>query len=370
MMSVTKESERSTAPNARSGPDGAGDASTRSETAIFGEVTRNDVVESVHRGRVAVVARDGSLVAFAGNPAQVAYFRSSAKPFQAVPLVESGAADAFGFGTRELALACSSHDSTPDHQRGVFRMLEMSGLHDDDLRCGISPIADEQEQARAVLGLVWPSQVQCECSGEHAGMVAATKHLGYTLDDYVARNHPLQQRILEIIATVLGMSADEIALGTDGCSIPTFAAPIHRFALAYAVLAAPNGGPPAIPAELATALNRLREAMLAHPVLVGNDGGLDTDIMKFSNGRVVAKLGAEGLLCLAVPERGLGIAISAEDGQQRGLGPAAVAILQQLGLADDAMTEALRERYAGPVPNFKGVSVGEIRPKLTLEFTQ
>jgi L-asparaginase II len=353
---------------ARSGPDAASDAKPRSESAILAEITRSDVVESVHRGRVAVVARNGSLLASAGDPSEAAYFRSSAKPFQAVPLVESGAADAFGFGTRELALACSSHDSTPDHQRGVTRMLEMCGLREADLRCGISPIADEQEQARSVLGLVWPSQVQCECSGEHAGMLAATKHLGYELDDYVAREHPLQRRILEIVATVLGMREDDIAIGTDGCSIPTFAAPLQRFAWAYAVLAAPHGDPP-IPASLATALDRLRDAMLAHPVLVGNDGVLDTDIMQFSGGKVVAKLGAEGLLCLAVPERGLGIAISTEDGMPRGLGPAAIATLQQLGLADDTMIAALRERHAGPVPSFKGKPVGEIRPRLTLEFT-
>ena len=339
------------------------------ETAIFAEVTRGEVIESVHRGRVAVIARDGSLRACAGAPARVAYFRSAAKPFQAVPLVESGAADAFGFGTRELALACSSHDSTPEHQRGVARMLERCGLHEDDLRCGISPIADEQEQARAVLGLVWPSQLQCECSGEHAGMLAACKHLGYELDDYVARDHPLQRRNLEILATVLGMEEADIVIGTDGCSIPTFAAPLHRFAWAYAILAAPHAGPQAIPASLASALDRLRDAMVRHPVLVGNDGVLDTDIMQLSGGRIVAKLGAEGLLCLAVPEQGIGIAIATEDGMPRGLGPAAIATLRQLELADTAMLEALRERHAGPIPSFKGRAVGEIRPALTLEYT-
>jgi L-asparaginase II len=249
-------------------------------------------------------------------------------------------------------------------------MLEMCGLREDDLRCGISPIADEQEQARAALGLVWPSQLQCECSGEHAGMLAACKHQGHELDDYVARDHPLQRRILQIIAMVLGMPEDDIPIGTDGCSIPTFAAPIDRFAWAYALLAAPRDGPEAIPAEIAVVLDRLREAMLAHPVLVGNDGVLDTDIMQYSGGRVVAKLGAEGLLCLAVPERGLGIAITTEDGMPRGLGPAAIATLQQLKLVDAAAIEGLRERHAGPVPSFKGEPVGECRPRLTLEFTQ
>jgi L-asparaginase II len=149
-----------------------------------------------------------------------------------------------------------------------------------------------------------------------------------------------------------------------------FAAPLHRIAWAYALLAAPDGDPPALPVSLATALVRLREAMLAHPVLVGNDGVLDFDIMRYSGGRIVAKLGAEGLLCLAAPERGPGIASASADGVPRGLGPAAIAVLQQLDLADAAMTEALRERHAEPVPSFKGAPVGEIRPRLTLHFAQ
>ena len=344
------------------------DAGREEAVAVIAEVTRGDVVESRHRGSVVVVDTGGAVVASAGDIDRLAYFRSSAKPFQAIPLVESGAADAFGFTERELALACSSHDATPDHQRGVARMLGKIGLHEEDLRCGISPPVDEQELARSVLGLVWPSQVQCECSGEHAGMLAACKHLGYPLDTYVERDHPLQRRILEIIATVLGMDEDAVILGTDGCSIPTFAAPIRSFAIAYAKLATPRrtslGNEPA----LVEAIDRLRAAMVAYPVMIGNEGVLDTDIMQFSDGRIVAKLGAEGLLCLAVPDRGFGIAIASEDGMPRGLGPAAIATLEQLELIDSETLCALRERYAGAVPNFKGEPVGAVRPVLQLQF--
>ena len=336
--------------------------------AVLAEVTRGDVVESVHRGVVVVVDIDGNVVASAGNVDQLAYFRSAAKPFQAIPVIESGAAETFGFTERELALSCSSHDSTPDHQRGVARMLEKIGLHDEDLRCGISPPVDEQELARSVLGLVWPSQVQCECSGEHAGMLAACKQLGYPLDTYVERDHPLQRRILEIIATVLGMTEDEVILGTDGCSIPTFAAPMRRFAFAYATLATPRRSAIKNDSALVDAIDRLRAAMLAYPVMIGNQGVLDTEIMQFTDGRIVAKLGAEGLLCLAAPERGLGIAIASDDGMQRGLGPAAIGTLEQLGLVDEAMLCALRERYAGAVPSFKGEPVGAVRPALQLQF--
>ena len=341
----------------------------REETAaVLAEVTRGDVVESFHRGVVVAVDVDGNVVASAGNVDQLAYFRSAAKPFQAVPVVESGAAEAFGLTERELALSCSSHDSTPDHQRGVARMLEKIGLHDEDLRCGISPPADEQELARSVLGLVWPSQVQCECSGEHAGMLAACKQLGYPLETYVERDHPLQRRILEIVATVLGMDEDELILGTDGCSIPTFAAPLRRFAFAYATLASPQKSPVRNDPVLVGAIDRLRAAMVAYPVMIGNEGVLDTEIMQATGGQIVAKLGAEGLLCLAAPERGLGIAIASDDGMPRGLGPAASGVLEQLDLVDDGMLCSLREQFAGPVPSFKGEPVGAVRPALRLQF--
>jgi L-asparaginase II len=336
--------------------------------AVLAEVTRGDVVESVHRGAVVVIDMEGNLVASAGNADQLTYFRSAAKPFQAIPVVESGAAEAFGFTERELALCCSSHDSTPDHQRGVARMLEKIGVHEDDLRCGISPIADEQEQARSVLGLVWPSQLQCECSGEHAGMLAACKQLGYPLDTYVEQDHPLQRRILEIVATVLGMDEDELILGTDGCSIPTFAAPLRRFAFAYTTLAAPCQSSIRNDPALVGAIDRLRAAMVAYPVMIGNEGVLDTEIMQATDGRIVAKLGAEGVLCLAAPERGLGIAITSDDGMPRGVGPAAISTLEQLELADDRALWSLREQFAGAVPSFKGKPVGAVRPALQLQF--
>jgi L-asparaginase II len=343
------------------------DDAGREEAAVLAEVTRGDVVESVHRGVVVVVDTGGTVVASAGNVDQLTYFRSAAKPFQAIPVVESGAAEAFGFTERDLALSCSSHDSTPDHQRGVARMLEKIGVHEEDLRCGISPIADEQEQARSVLGLVWPSQLQCECSGEHAGMLAACKQLGYPLDTYVERDHPLQRRILEIVATALDMDEDELILGTDGCSIPTFAASIRRFAFAYATLACPQQSPLKNDAGLVEAIDRMRDAMVAYPVMIGNEGVLDTEIMQATGGRIVAKLGAEGLLCLAVPERGLGIAIASDDGMPRGLGPAAIATLEQLELTDDSALCTLRKQYAGAVPSFKGKPVGAVRPALQLQ---
>jgi L-asparaginase II len=163
------------------------------------------------------------------------------------------------------------------------------------------------------------------------------------------------------------MDEDEVILGTDGCSIPTFAAPLRRFAFAYATLACPQQSPIKNDAGLIEAIDRMREAMVAYPVMIGNDGVLDTEIMQATGGRIVAKLGAEGLLCLAAPERGLGIAIASDDGMPRGLGPAAIATLEQLELADERTLGPLREQFAAAVASFKGEPVGAVRPALELQ---
>src|SRR5690606_12799478 len=161
------------------------------------EVTRGDQVESVHRGHVAVVTADGMLVAWAGDPGAPAYFRSCAKPFQALPLVTTGAADAFGYTSEELALACASHDGTPRHQRIVLSMLAKAGAHESDLQCGYSPPLDAAEAARVRAGLAEPRLAQCECSGEHAGMVAACRHAGWPVGSYQQPDHPLQRMVLD-----------------------------------------------------------------------------------------------------------------------------------------------------------------------------
>jgi L-asparaginase II len=274
-------------------------------SATFAEVTRGELVESTHPGIVVVADVTGRLFAVHGDAEHIAYFRSAAKPFQAVPLVESGAADAFGFVPEDLALACASHDATPAHQRGVARMLAKIELDEDALRCGVAPPPDPHEAARITLGLTAQSQLQCECSGEHAGMLAACLHLDYPLQSYTEPDHPLQRRIREIVAQVLRLPEDDLFISTDGCRIPTVAAPVRTFAVAYATLADPKQAPAGAGRELAQPLDRLREAMTAHPTLVGGEETLDSDIMALSEESIVAKLGAEGLICLAVPERSL-----------------------------------------------------------------
>lgn len=328
--------------------------------------TRGGIGESSHYGVVVAVDAAGELVGAAGDPDDVVFFRSSAKPFQAIPVIESGAADAFGFTPAELALCCASHAATPEHQRQVAAMLAKIGLSVTDLQCGCPLTIDDAETARIVLGLTERTPLQCDCSGKHTGMLATIVHEGLIQDDYLELHHPLQQRILQIMAEVMRLPANEIVIGTDGCSLPTFGAPVRAFATAFAALAAPEQTPPGAGREHAAALNRLRQAMTAHPVNVSGEGHLVADLMEVSEGRIAAKSGAEGLLCLAIPERELGIAIRVTDGSFRAHPAIVVAALEQLDILDAPARQEILNRHSPELRNHNGRLVGEIEPVFQL----
>ncbi|CAA9549746.1 MAG: Hypothetical protein of L-Asparaginase type 2-like superfamily [uncultured Thermomicrobiales bacterium] len=335
-------------------------------STVIAQVTRGNLVESQHHGTVVVADTSGKVVASAGDPDERTYFRSSGKPFQAVPLVESGAADRFRFSEAELALACASHDAAPWQQQAVAGMLTKIGLGPAALRCGSAPPYDEDEAARVRLKQVAPSPLHSDCSGKHTGMLATCVHLGYPIDSYLEADHPLQRTILEVMAAVLRLPADQIDRAPDGCSVPTFGAPIGAFAVAYATLARPDIVEADAGGSYAVSLNRLRTAMGNSPQHVGGPNNLDTALMEVTRGRVVAKLGAEGLLCLAIADEGLGIAVSVLDGSARARSEAAFAALDQLGLLRPGELASLRDRQTPAVTNFNGWTVGEIRSSFDL----
>jgi L-asparaginase II len=235
------------------------------------------------------------------------------------------------------------------------------------LQCGCPLPIDPREAARVLVGEVDRSPLQCDCSGKHAGMLATIVHEGMSRHDYLDPNHPLQQRILGLMAEMLRLPREAIALGTDGCSLPTFGAPLRAFATAFAALAAPQRAPAGAGREHAVALDRLRAAMAAHPENVSGHGGLVTDLMALSGGRVVAKSGAEGLICLAVPERELGIAIRVLDGSFRAHAAVVVAALEQLDVLDAPTRAAILTRHSPELRNHNGRLVGELRPAFHLE---
>jgi L-asparaginase II len=331
------------------------------------ETTRGGVTESVHYGVVVAVDATGEVIASAGDPETVVFFRSSAKPFQAIPVIESGAADAFRFTPAELALCCASHEGSPEHQQQVAAMLAKIGMSPAELQCGCPLPMHDLEAARVTTGEIEGLPLHCDCSGKHAGMLATIAHEGLSHHDYLDPAHPLQQCILGIMAEVMRVPVETIVLGTDGCSLPTFGAPVRAFATAYAALAAPELVPPGAGREHAAALDRLRAAMIAHPENVAGHGQLVTDLMALSDGRVVAKSGAEGLICLAAPEQEVGIAIRVMDGSFRTHAAVTVAALEQLGILDAPARDAILERHSPQLRNHNGRLVGEIRPVFQLE---
>ena len=286
------------------------------------EATRGGIVESVHRVSLAVVDRDGHLVASAGDPELVTFWRSAAKPFQAMPLVADGAADHYGFGPPELALACASHSSEPVHRAVAERMLARTGLSEELLACGPHPplsprIAQEVARSGVVMTPVWSN-----CSGKHIGMLAVAQFHGWPLAGYESLQHPVQQRVLREVESWTGVPADRITLGVDGCTVVSFGLPLRGMALAYARFGVSD--------EPAAA--RLRAAMAGEPLLTAGEARLETDLAQVTAGRAIAKIGADGVYCATLAQAGLGVALKVEDGDMASLGPALLAALR--GLAE------------------------------------
>lgn len=324
------------------------------------ESTRSGFVESVHTVSVAVVDVAGALVARAGVPDRVTWWRSAAKPFQTMPLVRGGAADHFGFGPRELALACGSHSSEPLHRSLAASMLRASGCAESQLACGSHPplsakVAEEALRASVVLTPRWSN-----CSGKHAGMLAVASHRGWPTSGYERAGHPVQELILDEVARWTGHPREALWQGVDGCTAVCFGLPLTAMATAYARFGV-SDEPEA---------RRLREAMVAHPELVAGPGRLCTELMVAAKGAVVAKVGAEGIYCAALPGLGLGVALKVEDGDMRCAPPALLWVLGALGGRggfSPPMAE-LRHHAEPELRNTRGEPTGVLRAVGELTF--
>jgi L-asparaginase II len=344
------------------------------------EVLRAGIVESVHYGAVAVADAQGNLVASWGDPETVTFLRSSAKPFQALPLVESGAADHFHFTPPQLAVICASHSGTDEHVQILKSAQGQAGVNEDQLLCGVHPPLDAETARRLRTEGLEPTPNRHNCSGKHTGMLAMARFLGVPREEYVDPGHPVQQRIMAAFADMCGIGADHVGLAVDGCSVPTFAVPLRAAATAYALLADPSRLPP----SRAAACRRIFTAMASHPFLVGGPGRFDTAVMEAGDGRLVSKGGAEGYQGIALApgvagrgSPGLGIAFKISDGDQgkrtdsppgqRAGARVALAILDSLGALDSAQRHRLAAFEDRRVTNWRGLNVGEIRVCLRLE---
>ena len=334
------------------------------------EVRRGAMTESRHRGHIVVVEPDGNIVAYAGAPETVTFLRSSAKPFQALPLLTSGAADRFGFTDREVALACASHNGEPIHTELAASMLEKIGLGPEALRCGIHEPYGLESAARLRANGESPNVLHNNCSGKHAGMLAVALHLGAPIDNYESPENPVQKAIADVVAQFSDILVTDMAVGIDGCAAPVFGITMKAMALAYARLVSP---PASFDDATRAACERIVRVMSAYPELIGGTSErLDTEIMRASPGRLISKVGAEGVYTAGIRPceewpKGLGLALKIEDGDDKRARPTVVIeTLRQLGVLADESLEAVARYAFFPVLNRRGDTVGEIRASFEL----
>ncbi len=336
------------------------------------EVRRGGITESWHRGHVIAIEPDGKVVAYLGAPqTTVTFLRSSAKPFQALPLLVSGAAERFGFTDREVALACASHNGEPIHTELAASMLEKIGLGPEALKCGVhEPYSAEAARALRERGEA-PNALHNNCSGKHTGMLALAVHLGAPTETYNKPEHPVQLAIGKAVAQFADVPVEDLAVAVDGCAVPVFGMTVKAMALAYARLVSP---PLSFDEATRRACERIVRVMSAYPELIGGASErLDTEIMRAAPRRLISKVGAEGVYTAGINPceewpRGLGLALKIEDGDDRRARPTVVVeSLRQLGVLKDESLEAVAPYAFFPVLNRPGDVVGEIRAEFELK---
>lgn len=328
---------------------------------VLAKVIRGDVVESCHHGHVIVIDGNGNEVVSIGNPKTVTFTRSAAKPFQAISLITSGAADEFAFSDEEIALACASHSGEQRHVRIAQLMIERIGLSEAHLRCGAHLPFYEKEAERMQRAGEYPTQFHNNCSGKHAGMLAVGKHLGADLATYDQLENPVQQAILAAVSLVCEVPVSKIRTAVDGCAAPNFAMPLASMARGFMNLMSP---PDSFDQATRKACERIVSAMKTFPELIGGTERLDSMLMLAAEGRIISKVGAEGVwLCGVLPSEqqpaGLAIALKIEDGDDRRARPVtAVALLKHLGVLSP---DSLPELSPMPIKNRRGDVVGSVK---------
>lgn len=321
---------------------------------------RGDVVESRHRVHLVAVGVGGGPVAWSGQCQLSTFVRSAAKPFQAIPLAEEGAVEEWGIPPIELALCCASHNGEPAHIEGVRRLLDRIGVTEEELECG-AQLPRHEPSAHALLSRgEAPSPIHNNCSGKHAGMLALARHLGWARRGYRLGGHPVQERMVAEVARWTGLESEAIVRGVDGCGVVCFGVPLEALALAFARLgeAAARGdeGP-----------RMVLEAMTDHPFHVAGSGRLCTRLMEVTEGRIVAKVGAEGVYGALDRRQGIGIGLKVEDGARRACEVALVECLKELGSLDSSEVSRLSEWVSPPVRNTRREVAAHLRARGSLD---
>lgn len=322
------------------------------------ELWRGGILESTHSGHAVICDARGDIVQSWGDPSRIMFPRSSCKMVQALPLLESGAADRFGLTSKQIALSCASHQGEALHVNMARDWLTGLDMGEADLRCGAHEPYDKTERNRLITDHEAPCQLHNNCSGKHSGFLTLNKHLGGD-SEYTEVDHPLQRAIRQATEEV----ADETAagFGIDGCSAPNFAISMHGLARSMAKFAAASDGGN----TREKAMYRLTRAMTAHPELVAGDGRACTELMHAMDGRVALKTGAEAVFIAIIPEQKLGLAIKIEDGSSRASEAVLVALLSRIGVLNEQHPLA-QKRLPAPQINCRGKQTGELRISASL----
>jgi L-asparaginase II len=317
-------------------------------------VTRGNDVESVHRVHAAVIGADGILMGGARDTRFLTHWRSCAKPFQVMPLLQSGAFDDLAWGNDELALAVASHGGEPEHVAIATRMLADIGLEEGDLACGPhEPMAPRGQKILRESG-ARPTRLHNNCSGKHSAMLARAHVAGWKTAGYEKPEHPVQQGCLESVARWAGLAPAELGRAVDGCGVVEFSSPLESMARAWSRLA--------VSMEDDDHARRIHTALRARPMLFGGSDRFDSIMIEETDGKVIAKVGAEGVHAAAIPEQGIGVVIKVEDGAQRAQFPAILRALQYLDALPATLPQRLEDFRRKAIRNTRGECVGEVRP--------
>jgi L-asparaginase II len=330
------------------------------------EVTRGKVVESIHYGAFVVADSYGNIHHSWGSEDAITFLRSSAKPYQAISLIEAGGIEHFGLSEKQIALICASHSGSDEHVEVARSIQELVGVTEDNLVCGTHPPADKEARERLIRQNVEPGPIRHNCSGKHSGMLAFAVLAGESIEGYCEPDHPIQLQILKTILEFFELDGENIQIGIDGCSVPTFAVPLKTAATAFARLADPTD----FPVVRQEACKTIWKAMTGFPEMVSGHGRFDTQVMIAFKGSLIAKGGAEGYQGMAIapgaikpgsPALGIAMKISDGDAWSRARGFLGVEILRDLGLVEDEVPAPLKEFANSTVRNWKNLEVGELR---------
>lgn len=328
------------------------------------EVSRGPLVENIHKGDVAIVGKDGKLKYYKGDTYKVAYIRSALKPVQAINVFLSGANEKYNFEDEEISLMCASHYGQDIHIKMVDKILKKIGLTQENLLCKGTYSLNEDYKTFQISNHIKLTPANSDCSGKHSGMLASCLAKGYDIENYNSINHPIQKDIKKLIADFCEIDEDKIVIGVDGCGVPVHGIPLYNAALAFAKFTCTDN----LQLDVKNACDRIFKSMNNAPEMVAGIGGFCTELIKNTNGKLIGKLGADGVYCVAVKGADIGIAIKIEDGNyKRAIPPVVMRCLEDLGVLTLEEMEALDRFREEDLKNSLGNTIGKVKPVFHLD---